>query len=208
MHTNTPSIASTALNASRIPDINFDGSKARSTFWLAVLAPVLMAATFITMLSPERNFSHIAGGVCMAVLVLLLSQFPTSASSRFITFNFKRPTHFIPSAIGLGVASTLAVLSAAQIDFTGAFTLSANSAGHFAALFMAVSIATAGRYAMNFVAMTERLMVLLFCWGGSAMVEDSTLLAVGVVGLALNVLWHIQSRWVPQVRAAVVKPTM
>lgn len=208
MHTNTPSIASAALNASSIPDINFDGSKARSTFWLAVLAPVLMAATLITMFAPERNFSHIAGGVCMAMLVLLLAQFPTSASSRFITFNFKRPLHFIPTAAGLGIASTLAVLSASEVDFTGAFTLSANSAGHFAVLFLALSIATGGRYAMNFVAMTERLMVLLFSWGGSTMVQDSTLLAVGVVGLSLNTLWHIQSRWTPMVKAEVIAPKM
>lgn len=212
MHNTTPSIAHAAqvlpaINASAIADTNFDGSQSKSTLWLAVLAPVLMAATLTSMLF-GKTFSHIAGGVCLAVLMVLLSKFPTSASSRFITFNFKRPHHFIPTACGLAIATLLAVVSAAQIQFAEPYGLSGNTAGHFAALFMALSITTGGRYALNFVAMTERLLVLLFCWGGSVMVADTTLLAFGAIGLSLNLLWSIQSRWTPKIADTVVVPKM
>lgn len=194
-------------NIPTIPDTNFDGSQVRSTFWLAVLAPVLMTATFlITLLN--SNFSHIAGGLCFAMLILLIYYFPTQASARFITSHFKRPPQFIPTAIGLAMASTLAVFSAVQIESTNPIAVAANASGHFSALFLALSIATSGRYAFNVVAMTERLMVLLLCWGGCAVVDDFMLLAVCAVGFSINVLWTIQSRWIPQTNRAVIKTRM
>ena len=217
MNTTNPSIALSlpAIKESSIPDVYFDGSKAPSTFWLSVLAPVLMLATLMAPLLSTfmpmvvaSNALFIAGALSTLALGLLIAKFPTSASQRFITTNFRRPLHFIPTAIGFAVASSAALLSAAQIDVAGSIALSANTAGNLAALFAALSIATGSRYAMNFVAMTERLIVLLLCWGGSAMVQDNTLLAIGVVGLSLNVLWSIQSRWTPMAKTEVVKPTM
>ena len=184
MNTTKPSIALSlpAIQASSIPDTCFDGSNIRSTFWLSVLTPVLMIATLLSPLLGS-NVLPIAGAVSILVLFLLISYFPTNASQRFITPTLRRPAHFIPTAVGLALAMVTAYLSAAQINIAGPVPLSANTSGNLATLFMALSIATGGRYAMNFIAMTERLIVLLLCWGASAMVQENTLLALGVAGL-------------------------
>lgn len=186
------------LRTSAIPDTNFDGSKLRSTFWFSVLPLLLMAATFPIVLL-FSNFSPVAGAVGFLVLCALISYFPSQASSRFITANFKRPIHFIPSVVSLVVASFLAIVGALNSDLLTPMNITAQAAGTLGAFFVAVTITTSGRYAMNYIAMTQRLFVVLACWGGSSMVVDQTLLAVGVVGLSLDVLWHIQSRWVPMV---------
>lgn len=195
------------LRASAIADTNFDGSQQPGTLWLACLSPLLLAATFAAALF-SKNLYPVAGAVSIIVLCLLVYAFPSQASSRFITHNFKRPRHFVPTALSLVGVSILAVASALQTNVLAAHGVSHSLAGHFAALFLALTIAAGGRYALNYIAMTQRLFAVLACWGASIVVEDTTLLAVGVVALSLNLLWSIQSRWTPMVVDTPIRPTM
>lgn len=195
------------LRASAIPDTNHDGSQHRSTIVLSVMAPILMLATLVFWLL-FSDMATIAGVVLAFVLCALVYQFPTQASSRFITKNFKRPTHFIPTVVSLVIAVAVVLVGAFDSTILTPFNISAAVAGNLAAFFLALTITTSGRYAMNYVAMTQRLFVLLAAWGLSSMVVDQTLLAVAVVGLAANLLWHIQSRWTPLVAVQDVRPAM
>ena len=202
------------LNSNDIPDVNFDGSKQKSTFWLSLLTPVLLAATLLVWMLGS-NFAPtdgvgigIAGGIGLLVLLACIEHFPAQASSRFVTNTLKRPTHFIPTAVSVLAVLLLAALSASKTSMLDAYHLTALAAGNFAAIFLALAITTSGRYAFNYIAMTQRLFVLLICWAGSSMVLDQTLLAVGVVALSVDLLWRIQLRWTPLVALPVVHPTM
>lgn len=221
MHTSTASPARVSalddnkrLNANDIPDVSFDGSKQKSTFWLSLMTPVLMAVTLLVwMLGSNLTRTNgvglgIAGGVAIVFLSFCISQFPTQASSRFVTQTLKRPTHFIPTAVSVVAVLILAALSASQTSMLDAYNLTAVAAGNFSAIFLAFAITTCGRYALNYIAMTQRLFVLLICGAGSFMVQDQTLLAMGVMALAIDLLWHIQLRWTPLVALPVVHPNM
>lgn len=208
MPSNTTSIDQTTqdpLRASAIADTNFDGSQQPGTLWIACLSPLLLAATFATALLSQTLYP-VAGALSIVALCLLVYAFPSQASSRFITYNFKRPRHFVPTALALVGVNLLATASALQTDVLAAHGMTHTLAGHFAALFLALTLTAGGRYALNYIAMTQRLFVVLACWGASVVFEDTTILAVGVGVLSLNLLWSIQSRWTPMVAQEPIRP--
>lgn len=196
-----------ALRTASIPDTNDDGSQVPSTFWFSMLSVGLMLAiTIAWFIGPSP--AHSLCGLSVLLLAVLVYEFPTQASSRFITSTMNRPRHFRVAVTGMVFASTMAAQSMFSWSWLSTHGLSANSAGHLSVLFTALLITTAGRYALNYIAMTKRLFVLLACWGCSIVVDNQTLQAVAVLALSLNVVWNIHARWTPLLPEDKIHPTL
>lgn len=196
-----------ALRTNAIPDTNEDGSKIPSTFWFSMLSVFLMSTLLVAWFIGPAPANALCG-LSILLLAVLVYEFPTQASSRFITSTMHRPRHFTVAATGAFIASALAALSLFSWGWLNTNGLTANSAGHLSVLFTGLLITTAGRYALNYIAMTKRLFILLVAWGFSCALDAASFQAMAVMALSLNVVWNIHARWCPQLPTETIRPTL
>lgn len=189
-----------SLRIANIPDSNWDEQRVEELTFVSYAALFFQVITMILFLFTPAAWSMYfswASWTSLFFILLGYNFFPSQASTRFVTTTLNRPLHFTAMLWNaLAVFAFMSLHKWFPSMLSGMASLSTTYTNALA-LMVSLFIMSHGRHAINFIALTHRLLITLMAWGSSIILGDSAIMSFVGVALLIDLMHRVHARWVP-----------